>query len=122
LKAREKDLGDAVDVLTGEGRMVRNGDQSIRDRFRHGAVVSISKRPAFLYHITIDHGRIHELLPHSGHHGRAFLSVSQQNWKEMIVISCPGPLLWKNDIFGGGEPRQESQTVGPLELHSPRKS
>ena len=99
LEARKKYLCDVVDVLAGQSRVVRKGDQAIRYRFRHRASALISETAALLDYITIDHGCVHELLPHGGSYSGALLAVSQQNWEQMIVVSCSWPLLRKNDVF-----------------------
>src|SRR5262249_24424582 len=53
LQAGKEDLGDSVDILARQGRVVRQSNQPVRHRLGHRASAPISETPAFLDHIAV---------------------------------------------------------------------
>src|SRR4029450_8477141 len=107
LQSGKKSVCDIVNVLAAEGRMVRQCDQAIRNRFGYRTAAPVSESPAFLDHFAVYHGCVYEPSPHRRHHRSTLLAVPQQDGKQMKVGLRSLPLPRKYDVFDGAGPCQE---------------
>src|SRR5260370_4308839 len=100
----EKDLGDLVDVPSGEPRVVWQRDQAICYRLGYRTAAFVSESPALLDYPAVDHGGVDEPRPHGTHYRGPLLAVMQQYRKQMIVVLRSRPLLGQHDVRQPAQP------------------